>query len=133
MESLPIAISVFVGDPPTLAYLNQRERDMLGLEKDEDRPRALGESQELFRVEFANGTPLTLENSPVVESIRTGKSAGPFYLRVGRLNGSTALTRTYCVPFLDSAGNVAGAIVTSEEVEKIVLELSGQESLDLVL
>ena len=117
MEALPIAISVFVGDPPKLVYWNQRERQLLGVDHDDDRPMALSASQELFEVAFADGTPLTLENAPVVETIRTGRSTGPFFLRICRLEGRSVCARTYCAPFFDGAGKVAGAVVTSEEVD----------------
>ena len=117
MEALPIAISVFVGDPPTLAYWNRRERQLLGVVNDDDRPMALRASQELFEVAFADGTPLTLENAPVVETIRAGRSTGPFFLRISQLDGRRVYARAYCAPFFDGAGNVAGAVVTSEEVD----------------
>ncbi|HHC09334.1 MAG TPA: GAF domain-containing protein, partial [Actinobacteria bacterium] len=76
MESLPIAISVFAGDPPRVVDWNAREREMLGIASDIERPHDLVESQRRFDVRFADGTPLTAENAPVVEAIRTGKAMG---------------------------------------------------------
>ncbi len=119
MEALPIAISVFVGDPPHLVYWNRRERELLGVVDDDQRPLALDESQELFGVSYADGIPLTLQNAPVAATIRSGQSTGPFFLRVRRLDGTVAVTRTYCAPFFDRSGNVAGAVVTSEEVDGV--------------
>jgi len=119
MESLPIAISVFTGDPPRVIDWNRRERDMLRLVSDSDRPEELEASQKMFEVEFADGTPLTLENAPVTHAIRTGKSTGPFLLTMTRLDGTTVTTRTYCAPFFDDLGCVAGAVVTSEELDAV--------------
>lgn len=116
MEALPIAISIFVGDPPRVVDWNRRERELLGIESDAERPQDLDESQRKFSVRFADGTPLDLENAPVVEAIRTGRSSGPFLLRVRRADGTEVVTRTYCAPFFDDDGQVAGAVVTSEIV-----------------
>ena len=116
MESLPIAISVFAGDPPTVVDWNQREREMLGLSDDVVRPSDLDSSQSMFKVRFADGTPLTVDNAPVTAAIRTGHTAGPFLLTVRRSDGTDITTRTYCAPFFDEDGTVAGAVVTSEEL-----------------
>ncbi len=116
MESLPIAISVFAGDPPTVVDWNQRERDMLGLSADVVRPSDLDSSQSMFKVRFADGTPLTVDNAPVTAAIRTGQTAGPFLLTVQRSDGTDITTRTYCAPFFNEDGTVAGAVVTSEEL-----------------
>ncbi|MDX1449170.1 MAG: hypothetical protein R3246_08925, partial [Acidimicrobiia bacterium] len=117
MDSLPIAISIFAGDPPRLIGQNRAEREMLRLGRPEDRPDRLIESQSRFQVRFEDGTPLTEENSPVLETIRTGDSAGPFQLRVTRTDGSEVRTRTYCAPVLDATGTVIGAVVTSEPID----------------
>ncbi len=116
MEALPIAISVFAGDPPQVIDWNEQERRLLGLEDDSLRPVDLVESQKRFNVRFADGTPLDLDNAPATQAIRSGRSAGPFLLRVRRLDGTEVYTRTYCAPFFDEQGRVAGAVVTSEEV-----------------
>lgn len=116
MESLPIAISVFAGDPPTVVDWNRRERDMLGLSANVMRPSDLDSSQSMFQVRFADGTPLTVDNAPVTAAIRTGQTAGPFLLTVRRADGTDITTRTYCAPFFDEDGTVAGAVVTSEEL-----------------
>lgn len=118
MDSLPIAISVFVGDPPRVIGWNRAEREMLGLSEDDVRPEALSATQGLFDVRFEDGTPLTEHNAPVVETIRTGRSAGPFHLRVSRTDGTEIVTRTYCAPVRDDTGKVIGAVVTSEPVEQ---------------
>ena len=47
-------------------------------------PLHLDASQQMFDVRFADGTPLNLENSPVVEAIRNRRSSGPTVLRVRR-------------------------------------------------
>ncbi len=117
MESLPIAISVFAGDPLRVVDWNRRERRMLGIADDMERPSDLDESQERYQVRFADGTPLTVENAPVTEAIRTGRSAGPFLLVLRRADGTEITTRTYCAPFFDDEGLVAGAVVTSEELD----------------
>lgn len=117
MDSLPIAISIFAGDPPRLIGQNRMEREMLRLDRSEDRPDRLNESQERFHVRFEDGTPLTDENAPVAETIRTGRSTGPFYLRVTRTDGTEIITRTYCAPVRDAGGAIIGAVVTSEPVE----------------
>lgn len=117
MDSLPIAISIFAGEPPRLIGQNRMEREMLRLDRPEDRPERLQESQQRFDVRFEDGTSLTEENSPVFATIRTGLSAGPFYLRVTRTDGSEVRTRTYCAPVRDGDGAVIGAVVTSEPVE----------------
>lgn len=119
MESLPIAISVFAGDPPQLIDMNAAERRMLGLGDPGLRPRKLEESQRAFDVRFADGTPLTLENAPVVQAIRRGVKTGPFMLKVRRLDGREIFTRTHCAPFFDGDGKVAGAVVTSEVVGSV--------------
>jgi PAS domain-containing protein len=117
MEALPIAISVFAGDPPVVIDWNQRERDLLGLASDEVRPSELQGSQHLFAVRFADGTPLTVDTAPVTAAIRTGRSMGPFLLNIRRLDGTEVTTRTYCAPFFGEDGRVAGAVVTSEELD----------------
>lgn len=116
MDSLPIAISVFAGDPPRLIDWNRAEREMLGLDDDHDRPGELAESQNTFEVRFEDGTLLTEENAPVTETIRTGQSAGPFYLSLTRMDGTEIVTRTYCAPVTDANGVVIGAVVTSERI-----------------
>ena len=116
MDSLPIAISVFAGDPLRLIDWNRAEREMLGLDSEDDRPERLAETQDTFEVRFEDGTPLTEENAPVVEAIRTGQSAGPFYLRLTRVDGTEIVTRTYCAPVTDANGVVIGAVVTSERI-----------------
>lgn len=117
MESLPIAISVFAGDPPRVVDWNKRERVLLGIAEDVERPSDLDESQRKFEVRFADGTPLTVENAPVAAAIRSGESKGPFLLVVRRADGTDIMTRTYCAPFFDESGHVAGAVVTSEELD----------------
>ncbi|MDH3518304.1 MAG: hypothetical protein OEM66_05220, partial [Acidimicrobiia bacterium] len=117
LESLPLAISVFEGDPPVLIDMNQKEREMLGIDDKESRATGLEASQEQFMVRFADGTPLTIDNAPVAEAVRTGRSQGPFFLVVRRADGSEVFTRTHCAPYFDDAGIVAGAVVTSEVID----------------
>jgi PAS domain-containing protein len=118
LEALPIAVSVFAGNPPRVVDMNQRERELLGIEHNEDRPGNLAVSQTTFDVRFADGTPLDLTNSPVARTIASGESTGPFFLRVTRADGSQVMTRTYCAPFFDQHGCVIGAAVTAEEVDE---------------
>jgi len=117
MDELPIAVSVFAGDPPQVVDWNRKERELLGIEEDLLRPTGLGASQHQFDVRFADGTPLTVDNAPVTTAIRTGRATGPFILLVRRADGSQVHTRTYCAPFLDDDGNVSGAVVTSEPLD----------------
>jgi PAS domain-containing protein len=116
LEVLPIAISIFAGDPPIVVDWNEAERRLLGIRSDEQRPSNLALSQEVFDVRFLDGTPLTMENSPVVQTIRAGKTMGPFTLRIRRADNSEVVARAYCAPFFEN-GLVAGAVVTSEEIE----------------
>ncbi|HSJ27962.1 MAG TPA: ATP-binding protein [Acidimicrobiia bacterium] len=116
MDSLPIAISVFAGDPPRVIGANRAEREMLALFDDAERPDELTASQEKFDVRFEDGTPLDGENSPVVETIRTGRSTGPFYLRIRRADGAEIVTRTHCAPVRGLDGAILGAVVTSEVI-----------------
>jgi PAS domain-containing protein len=125
LESLPIAISVFAGDPPRIVDWNAAEERLLGMGPDDVRPANLAVSQERYNVRFLDGTPLDLSNAPVAIAIRTGASAGPFYLRVTRTDGTSTITRTYCAPFLDEHGAVAGAVVTSEEVDEAEVDDDG--------
>jgi len=118
MESLPLAISVYAGDPPRVVDWNRRERMMLGIHDDTERPSDLVASQQKFDVRFADGTPLDLENAPVTRAIRSGLSSGPVALRVRRADGSEVTVRMYCAPFFDEDGQVAGAVVSSEEIER---------------
>lgn len=120
MESLPIAISVFAGDPPRVIDMNRSERQMLGLGPEDLRHRDLDMSQRQFEVRFADGTPLTVETAPVTLAIRSGKSEGPFRLLIRRADGTEVVTRTYCAPFFDEDGVVTGAVVTSEEIVESV-------------
>ena len=117
MESLPLAISVYAGDPPRVVDWNQRERTLLGIHSDAERPSDLAASQQLFDVRFADGTPLDLENSPVAHAIRTGRSSGPTVLLVRRADASQVTVRMYCAPFFNEQGRVAGAVVSSEEID----------------
>ena len=117
MNELPIAVSIFAGDPPEVIDWNSKERELLGMEDDSSRPHELAASQDLFRVRFSDGTPLDVENSPVTQAIRTGKATGPFILVIQRTDGSQVHTRTYCAPFFDADGDVAGAVVTSEALD----------------
>ncbi len=118
MESLPIAVSIFVGDPPVLVDQNRAELEMLGLLSPDARPSDLETSQRTFDVRFADGTPLTVENAPVIEAIKRGKRTGPFFLRVRRSDGSEVVTRTYCAPFTAIDDTIVGAIVTSEPISR---------------
>lgn len=120
MDELPIAVSVFAGDPPDVVDWNRKERELLGFDDDTMRPSDLAASQHLFNVRFADGTPLTLDNAPVSNAIRTGKATGPFILVMTRIDGSQVHTRTYCAPFFDGEGKVAGAVVTSEPMDLAV-------------
>jgi PAS domain-containing protein len=117
IDELPIAVSVFAGDPPQVVDWNRKERELLGIEDDGLRSNGLAESQDQFDVRFADGTPLTVDNAPVTTAIRTGKATGPFILLVRRADGTQVHTRTYCAPFLDDDGNVSGAVVTSEPLD----------------
>ena len=117
MNELPIAVSIFAGDPPQVVDMNRKEREMLLLDDFHGRPRDLETSQDQYSVRFADGTPLTVDNAPVTTAIRTGKATGPFMLIVRRADGSQIYTRTYCAPFFDDAGAVAGAVVTSEPLD----------------
>ncbi|MEA2000453.1 MAG: ATP-binding protein [Actinomycetota bacterium] len=120
MDELPIAVSIFVGDPPQVIDWNRKERELLGIDDDSLRPHDLDASQHQFDVRFADGTPLTVENAPVTSAVRTAKAAGPFILLVRRADGSQIHTRTYCAPFFDDDGAVAGAVVTSESLDMAV-------------
>lgn len=117
MDELPIAVSVFAGDPPQVVDWNRKERDLLGIANDSLRPNELAASQHEFDVRFADGTPLTVDNAPVTTAIRSGKATGPFILLVRRADGTRLHTRTYCAPFFDDDGNVSGAVVTSEPLD----------------
>jgi PAS domain-containing protein len=117
MESLPLAISVYAGDPPRVVDWNQRERILLGIDNDAERPSDLVASQHRFDVRFADGTPLDLENAPVTQAIRSGRSSGPVVLRVRRADNSEVTVRMYCAPFFNEQGEVAGAVVSSEEID----------------
>ena len=117
MESLPLAISVYAGDPPRLVDWNLRERTLLGIEDDTERPADIVASQTKFDVRFADGTPLDLDNAPVTRAIRDGLSSGPVVLRVRRADNSEVNVRMYCAPFFDERGQVAGAVVSSEEMD----------------
>ncbi len=117
LEAFPIAVSVFMGDPPQLVDANQAERQMLGIAFDHQRPSHIALSQQTFDVRFLDGTPLSLDNAPVTETIRTGQSTGPFFLRVRRTDGSEIISRTYCAPFFNAKGLVAGAVVSSEQID----------------
>ncbi len=117
MNELPIAVSIFAGDPPQVVDWNSKERELLGLADDGGRPSDLVSSQDQFDVQFIDGTKLTLDNAPVTIAIRTGEATGPFLLRIKRVDGSWIHTRTYCAPFFDTEGKVAGAVVTSEPLD----------------
>lgn len=117
MDELPIAVSVFAGDPPEVVDWNRKERQLLGIEDDSVRPHDLEASQNEYNVRFADGTPLTVDNAPVTQAIRTGKATGPFILLVDRADGTQVHTRTYCAPFFDNEGAVTGAVVTSEPLD----------------
>ena len=117
IDELPLAVSIFVGDPPQVVAWNRKERELLGIDNDDQRSLDLAGSQRQFDVRFADGTALTVDNAPVTNAIRTGKATGPFMLQVQRGDGSTIHTRTYCAPFFDEEGNVAGAVVTSEPMD----------------
>lgn len=119
MESLPLAISVYAGDPPRVVDWNLRERILLGIENDAERPSDLVASQQRFDVRFADGTPLDLENAPVTMAIRSGRSSGPVVLKVRRADASEVTVRAYCAPFFDEHGRVAGAVVSSEEIDTL--------------
>ncbi len=119
IESLPLAISVFEGDPPRLVDMNRKERQMLGISENSERPTDLQISQDKFNVRFSDGTPLTVDNAPVTEAVRSAKSTGPFFLIVTRADGSEIYTRTHCAPFFDERGGVAGAVVTSEIIDAV--------------
>ena len=120
LDELPIAVSVFAGDPPVLVDWNRKERELLGIDDPNMRPPDLGASQDLFKVRFADGTPLNVDNAPVSQAIRTGQATGPFILLVQRIDGTQIHSRTYCAPFFDSQGAVAGAVVTSEPMDLAV-------------
>jgi signal transduction histidine kinase len=117
MDELPIAVSVFAGNPPRVVDWNRKERELLGIDHDSLRPSDLAASQHKYDVRFADGTALTVDNAPVTTAIRTGKATGPFILLVRRADGSQIHTRTYCAPFLNDEGHVAGAVVTSEPLD----------------
>jgi K+-sensing histidine kinase KdpD len=117
MEALPVAVSVFAGDPPRVVHQNLRERQMLGIQSNFDRPTDLVTSQVMFDVRFADGTPLTADNAPVITAIRSGRRIGPLTLRFRRADGTEVATRTRCAPYFDDQGRVQGAVVTSEEVD----------------
>lgn len=117
MDELPIAVSIFAGDPPEVIDWNRKERLLLGIEDDSLRPHDLATSQHVFNVRFADGTPLTVDNAPVTVAIRTGKATGPFILRIDRADGTQIHTRTHCAPFFDGDGVVVGAVVTSEPLD----------------
>jgi PAS domain-containing protein len=126
MDELPIAVSIFAGDPPRVIDMNRKERELLQISDDSLRPSQLDESQHKFDVRFADGTPLSVDNAPVTTAIRTGKATGPFILILRRADGSRIHTRTYCAPFFDDDGAVAGAVVTSEPLDvALAPELGG--------
>jgi anti-sigma regulatory factor (Ser/Thr protein kinase) len=117
LESLPLAISVWAGDPPHLVDWNRRERTMLGIHEDSERPSDMLAGQQKFDIRFADGTPLDLDNAPVTLAIRTGRTSGPTLLRVRRADGTDVNVRVYCAPFFNDQGEVAGAVVSSEELD----------------
>lgn len=118
LESLPLAISVFEGDPPQLVDMNRKERELLGISDNSERPADLAASQQQFKVRFSDGTPLTVDNAPVTEAVRSAKTQGPFFLIVERADGTEVYTRTHCAPFFADDGQVAGAVVTSEIIDE---------------
>lgn len=119
MESLPLAISVFEGNPPRVVDWNQAERDMLGLADDGDRPREGLDSMEKYQLRFEDGTPLRTKDSQVMLAITTGRSTGPTTLLLTRPDGKVVKTITTCYPVRNKRGDVTGAVVLSE-VEEVV-------------
>ncbi len=117
MESLPVAISVFEGNPPRVVDWNQAERDMLGMEHDRDRPREGLDSMEKYRLRYEDGTPLRTKDSQVMLAITTGRSTGPTTLLLTRPDGAVVKTITRCYPVRNTLGDVTGAVVLSEVVE----------------
>jgi hypothetical protein len=117
IDSLPLAISVYAGDPPRLVDWNRRERILLGIKDDAERPSDMIASTQKFDVRYADGTPLDLDNAPVTQAIRSGLTTGPTTLLVRRADRSQVTVRVYCAPFFDEHGGVAGAVVSSEEID----------------
>ena len=117
MESLPLAISVFEGNPPRVVDWNQAERDMLGMEHDGDRPREGLDSMEKYQLRYEDGTPLRTKDSQVMLAITTGRSTGPTTLLLTRPDGAVVKTITRCYPVRNSRGDVTGAVVLSEVAE----------------
>lgn len=115
LEALPIAVSIWAGDPPRLVDWNAAELALLGLTDPDIRPEDLGASQHLFDVRFDAGHPLALKNAPVSRAIREGHSSGPFVLQLRRADGTETRARTYCSPIV-LGGTVKGAVVTAEDL-----------------
>jgi hypothetical protein len=119
IDSLPLAISVYAGDPPRLVDWNRRERALLGIKDDAERPSDMIAGAQKFDIRYADGSPLDLENAPVTQAIRSGRTTGPTTLLVRRADRSQVTVRVYCAPFFDEHGAVAGAVVSSEEVDPL--------------
>lgn len=115
LEALPIAISIWEGDPPRLVDWNAAELALVGLTDPDIRPKDLGASQDLFAVRFDDGRALTSADAPVSRAIREGRPSGPLVLHLRRADGTETRVRTYCAPIV-VGGEVTGAVVTSEDL-----------------
>ncbi len=57
LESLPLAISVWAGDPPHLVDWNRRERTLLGILEDSERPSDMVAGQQKFDIRYCGWHP----------------------------------------------------------------------------
>ncbi|NOX22863.1 MAG: HAMP domain-containing histidine kinase [Actinobacteria bacterium] len=128
MESLPLAISVFEGNPPRVVDWNQAERDMLGMKHDTDRPREGLDSMQKYQLRYEDGTLLQTKDSQVMLAITTGRSTGPTTLFLTRPDGAVVKTISTCYPVRNNRGDVTGAVVLSEVAEIVTPTVKGSDA-----
>ena len=119
MESLPLAISVFEGNPPRVVDWNQAERDMLGINDDSERPRLSTESMSKYQLRYEDGTLVSNRDSQVMRCIATGKQTGPTTLHLTRPDGVTVIVSARCYPIRNTYGDVIGGVVMSEILDMV--------------
>lgn len=119
MESLPVAISVFKGNPPRIVDWNQAERDMLGINNDSERPRLITESRSKYQLRYEDGTLVSNRDSHVMRCIATGKQTGPITMHLTRPDGVTVIVSARCYPIRNTYGDVTGGVVLSEILDMV--------------
>ena len=117
LSSMPVGVYVIDRDE---RQLDRSHRTPLSHGMDEQLPQlSLNQIADSFQISSQDGTPLPLEQWPIIRAVRTGERIAGEYLKLRQSDGSWQTLSVNAAPIKNESGVITGAVaVTSDVTER---------------